>query len=173
MATTELFVDSFSNRLTGWSKVGSSPYLGVIDYPTNYIAANADGSTGDYGFTDSADLGTITKVEVSLYTRWILTQINNSCSVYLKNNGTWVYVGDIFYSLLWTWKTFDVTSTVNLTPWTWTKVNAALMYLVFDKFGLETSGVQIDAAKLIVTYTTVGGPPKQEVLKLLITHSGL
>ena len=150
-AIVELWVNSFSNSKTGWTKTAPSPYLDTIS--TGYISTNVTGTTGDYGFADSVLTDTITKVEVGFYYQWLVAPVNNYCSFYLQNGATWVNVGSDDWGTAWHWQTFDVTSVAGLTPWTWTKVNNALAYLSFYKEFSETTTIRVDAARLIVTYS--------------------
>lgn len=147
-AGDDLFVDGFVDDRGGWTRVGASPWLGAIDYPTNYIYSVTDEDTiGDFTFANLAGGGIITSVEVKLYLRHLVAD-NEKVQVYLYDSvGGWEKVGDITPTTTWAWYSIDVTSKLNTT----TKVNLAKMYLVYQRVGgpsLVT--IEVDAAKLTV-----------------------
>ena len=67
MAQVLLYVNEVVSA-GAWTPVGASPYLNTQNQPTAYIHSAARNANSDvYGFTDSADLGTITSVYLYIY----------------------------------------------------------------------------------------------------------
>ena len=67
MATIQLWVDN-EDSAGAWDTTGSPPYLGAQDQPTNFIGDNdRNNDSGVYSFQSSADLGTITRVDLYIY----------------------------------------------------------------------------------------------------------
>ena len=67
MANTILYVNEVVSS-GAWTDVGTPPYLNALDQPTNYTHSSSRNANSDvFGFTDSADLGTITKVDLYIY----------------------------------------------------------------------------------------------------------
>lgn len=167
----ELPVDSFNNGLTGWTKTGLSPYLDNLDYATNYISTTTTGSTGIYGFKNSDfNLGTITKVELMMYCRWTTLQNENNFSTsYVRNGSTFVSLGGDTCTTSWAWKTFDITSTANLSVWNFSTLNNTEYYIAFQKVGGEATILNIDQMKLRITYDPVatGGAEPDPTIELI------
>lgn len=138
------YVDLYVNEIVSagaWTPVGTTPYLNAQDQPTNYIHSNSRNANSDvFGFQDSSDLGTITKVELFIYAQQggagdDFTTIVNSTDTLLGPPATWG------------WVSVDVTSIVGTT---WAGVNAATMY--FDKPNTPNDPA-VDCAYLRVTYS--------------------
>jgi hypothetical protein len=167
----ELPVDSFDNSLTGWTKTGTTPYLNYLDYATNYISTTTTGSTGVYGFKNSDfNLGTITKVELMMYCRWgTLQNENNFSTSYVRNGSTFVSLGGDTCTTSWAWKTFDITSTANLSVWNFTTINNTEYYIAFQKVGGEATVLNVDQMKLRITYDPVvsGGAEPDPTIELV------
>ena len=129
MTTTYYYVTAFDNARTGWTKYGSSPYLSVIDYPTNYIAISdvTDVETGDYDFADSGAENSeiIDSVTIEIY-RYDKLNAPGDVYVYVWNGSAWIYVGGFEISnAVWSWKSLDVSAVLN----SWAKIDSARLYL--------------------------------------------
>jgi hypothetical protein len=162
MTTLYLYVDSDDGSLTGWSTVGSSPYLGVINYPTAYIYARINcRERGVFGFLDSADLGTINTVKAQFYGRYTVSPEISGDEAYFKNNAVWSLPYLLYFTTSWDWQTADLTSDATLSPFTWAKINALVTKLHHSNLVNENTNCQIDCARLAIDYTpTVVGVPK-------------
>jgi len=128
-------VNGFDNTRTGWTRVGTSPYLNLVDYPLNYIYQSAGGvEIGDFSFANLASpyLGGQVFVEINARS----SDGDDAVEVWLYDEGsaTWVLVDTLTAPLPPTWlATVDVSSILDTTA----KINAAKVYLV-----KKTNGAQ-------------------------------
>lgn len=138
MAYVDLYVDKITVT-TGWTRVGTTPYLNTQNQPTSYIWSAARNANSDtFGFASSADLGTITNVTLYIYAQGVAS---TNFDTYL--DGVAVGLGP---PASWSWVNHDVTSALP----TWADVNAAVIY--FDRPS-TTQQSNVDAAYLRVTYS--------------------
>lgn len=162
MTILYLYVDSNDGSLTGWTAVGSSPYLGVIDYPTNIISALNDcRERGIFGYADSLDLGTINTVKAQFYVRAALAMADEGVEAAFKNNASWTPYQFDQPTTSWSWREIDITSLAALSPWTWAKINACVMKVHLSDPSAEKRTIIIDCARLAIDYTpAAAGIPK-------------
>lgn len=140
MAEIDLYVNEIVSSGT-WTEVGTTPYLSAQDQPTNYThSASRNANSSVFGFADSSDLGTITKVELYIYCQHGGSA--NDFTPYINANPT-----SITPPASWDWVSGDVTATVGTT---WSGVNAATCY--FDKPNTSNDPA-VDCAYLKVTYS--------------------
>ncbi|GAG98585.1 unnamed protein product, partial [marine sediment metagenome] len=120
-----LFVNGYAvgDARDGWTKVGDSPYIDILDFPTDYIWSDTDvEQTGDYSFEDMTQ-GRPTTIEVSLYCKRAVG--SETITVNIWDGFQWNDVGDVTPDATWAWKTIDVSATLN----SFAKVNVAKMWL--------------------------------------------
>jgi len=150
----EYAVTGFDSTYLQWVENGASPYLGAVDYPTNWIYQLEGGNKkeGNFSFADSTmaqQAETLTKVELSIR-RYDEDSPDTGAPVlraYVWDGSAWTYF-DVPASLFaWAWKTVDITSVID----TWAKLDGCKIYLsvVVGPGGLS----EVDAAKLIATTT--------------------
>lgn len=159
MATETLVVDTFDATSNQWMKqpVGGTPWLGAVG-DSKYIYTGAAKTDKYYTFANSAvGAGTITKVEIGIYYKWISMPYNNWVDFYFNNGGSDVIYGYDNAQTAYAWEWQDVTGG---DTWTWAKINAAKLRLTYNKIYLETIQFLVDAAAIRITYTAVGGVQK-------------
>jgi len=134
-----LYVDSVD--VTAWTTVGTSPYLDAQDQPTNYIySAGRNTNSGNYGFTDTAETGTINSVYLYIYAYGV-----SSADFTTFLSGTDTSLGP---PTSWGWVNVDVSAILT----SWTTINAATV--MFDRIN-TVNETGVDAAYLYVDYTPV------------------
>lgn len=140
--TVDLYVNS-TDGLGAWDVTGSSPYLDAQDQPTNYIGDNdRNNNSGVFGFDDSADLGTITGVDLYIY-----ADATNAADFTPIINATDTSIDP---PTSYGWVSGDISGIVG----TWAAINSATMYL--DRPN-TTNQADCDAAYIKVTYTPSTG----------------
>lgn len=159
MTTRYYYVNSFSNRLTGWTKYGVSPYLGAID--ANQVGTGIHNqTTGDYGFQNpGAETSEIIDgVSIEVYG----SSGDAAVPVYLSVNGgaSWTLVGTIEEVYAAQWNSFDVSALVT----DWTKVTDAIMYLWYVEFFGETGPGLVDCARIKVVSHIVAAIASKRLL---------
>jgi len=143
-STTLLYVNADDGTKTDWTRVGTSPYLGAIDYNTNYV--NVSANSKDVGDFDLADSGksteTINSVTVQIYARQTSSK---ALEVFVWDGSTWTSLGSQTLTTSWRWENYTATTVLN----TWTKIDAAKIYL----HTLSPTGTyEVDCARLKVDY---------------------
>lgn len=155
MATIQLWVNEVVSS-GSWSQTGTTPWLDTQNQPTSYIYSTGRNSNSSvFGFANSSDLGTITKVELYIY-----AQSASSSNFESIVNSTGTGLGP---PATWGWVSVDVTAIVGTT---WTGVNAATVYFDRPNTDVQTS---VDAAYLLVTYTDGIFPNKSESVSVSTT----
>jgi len=150
--TATLWVNAFDNVRTGWTRVGSSPYLDAKDQPTNYVYNDntvvAYQKIGDFHFPNLPTEAT----DVTSVTLWVYAD-TASPFVYF-----WIYVWDgsvwnevTCYHGPWSWKSYDLSTVLDTVE----KVNNAKIYLDSAGFGVV---IKCDAVYLEVEYTVKTWP---------------
>ena len=140
--TVELYVNS-TDAAGAWDVTGASPYLNVQDQPTNIIGDNDRNNISSvFGFADSADLGTITGVDLYVYAN---ATASADFTIFINATDT-----NLDPPTSWGWVSVDISGTVN----TWTAVNAATTYFARSN---TTNQADVDAAYILVTYTPSAG----------------
>lgn len=146
---TSLYVNGIATS-TGWTRVGTSPYLGTQNQPTDYIYSVSRNANSDtFNFADSSDLGTINSVTLYIYAYGV-AETNFDTFINSTNTG-------LGPPTSWGWVSVDVSSILT----TWAEINAATMY--FDRAN-TADNAGVDCAYLLVNYT----PPER---RIFITHS--
>jgi len=149
----DLYVDSFDNTRTGWTRVGAPPYLDNQNYPTDYaeLSANQTESVGDFGFQNSSKSSeTINSVTIRAY-GW-RERGQDEMGFYLWNGSSW----DVKYLINRVsagWVGYDVTARLG----TWAKIDGAKIYLDGDTTQSGDGKVFADCAMLRINYTNIGG----------------
>jgi len=144
--TLWLYVNADDETRTGWTRVGTNPYLNATDYPTNFV--NVTGmnlQVGDFNFTDSGkSTETINSVEVQLYAQQSLASKN--IEIFVWDGSSWTSLGIQAISTSWDWHNFTATTELD----TWTKIDGAKMYIQSK----AAAGIyEVDCARLQVDYT--------------------
>lgn len=169
----ELPVRSLQNTLTGWTRVGVSPYLDTIDWNASYITSIITASTGYYSFaTSTFNLGDITKVELMVYCNWSALPESNYGTFYVRNGSAFVSAGLDDCGTAFGWVTYDITETANLSEWTFSTINNTQFYATYTKLaGSEV--LTLDAVKLRVSYDpiTSGADPTKELISSTSTEA--
>lgn len=141
MTTLQLWVSALGTERTGWTRVGTSPYLNAQDQPTHYVYSIVKkAEIGDFDFQDTAETGTINSVTLYVYGQ---TAIANNL-FYIWNGITWASYNPILPAT-WGWASIAVPVLD-----TWNKINGAKLYIYHPN---STSRTDIDAAYLLVDYT--------------------
>jgi len=147
--TLELYVDSFDNSRTQWTRHGSSPYLDAQDQPSNYVEVPQgqeleNQRIGDFGFEDAGQSGQINSVFLYLYCRRAEEQ--DTARVYLWDGSSWGSAIS-WSNAAWGWQSWDVSSRLD----TWSKIDGALIYLRGSN-DQDKGQIGADAAYLLVDY---------------------
>ena len=140
-----LYVNGFDNSFTGWTRVGSSPYLSAIDYPSNYISAIANYSE-TIGVFDFADLGTYGggKIYLEFYCNTNSTGADE-IATFLWNGTNFGAIGSVYPAPTWGWQSIDITTKINSTS----MVNGAKVYFVpVGATEMSNSLLKVDAMRL-------------------------
>lgn len=151
---TYLNVNGFDNTWKNWTRVGASPYLGAVDYSTNYInqtagyTATFPAAIGDFQFADIA-AGSYGKVYIEIYARQLTFSSPDAVQLWLYDESATSYVmADAIWpsNNTWSWQsTVDVSSILDTTA----KINNAKLYLVKRAYG-AADNIEIDAMRLKV-----------------------
>jgi len=155
MTTTYYYTNVFDATYVDWTEVGSSPYLGAIDYPVNYIIS-VTGASKFEGIWDFPNSGaenseTLTGVTVDLYASSVDDKEIGKAGILI-----WVYDGTSWTALTtltpdttFSWKSKDISSIIN----TWAKLDACRIYIRTTT--ALTQSVIVDCMRLTATSTPV------------------
>lgn len=145
--TESLWVDGLGTERTGWTEVGTSPYLDAQDQPTNYVwTTTKNAEHGDFTFANSGvGTGTINSVYLYVYAASAATAQN--LEFYIWDGTAWSLAGTLPDNTPWSWVSFDISTILD----TWTKIDAAKLYLLQGNTTVESD---VDAAYLLVDYTS-------------------
>ena len=147
MTVEEVYTNSFDASLVAWTEYGNSPYLQDTD--TDYIGTSASSEEGYWTFPNSAGSNTINSVKLRLQYKMAIKGAG-VCTVYVFDGTSWFEAGIISaQSTAYTWKEFDVSAILN----TWAKINAAKVYLGYEKF--KTGSFYVRRLTRKVDYTVV------------------
>ena len=144
----DLYVDSFDNTRTGWTRHGTAPYLDAQNYPTDYVRLGSDRteSIGDFGFQNSSKSSeTINSVILRVYA-W-KEDSQDRLWVYLWDNSSWGNANNVIRTSAG-WTEFDVTTRLD----TWAEIDSAKIYLNGDTTQAENYWLFADCAMLRITY---------------------
>ena len=145
MTTETLWINSLGTEETGWSTVGSTPYLDSQDQPSNYIySAERNRNHGNFTFTNSSvGTGTINSVHLYVYCQSVGSDDFN---IYLNGNS----LGPSIPSS-WGWINVNVSSILT----SWSLIDSA--YILFDRKNTRNRS-DVDAAYLYIDYVESSGP---------------
>lgn len=143
--------DSFDDRLKGWERIGSSPYL---KYPSSWVQSEVkDDEIGDFGFYNiQTGLTDITAITLEIRSD---QSGDDKLRIYIWRESTSSYVDLGTITPTTEWKSIDIFSVINTDQ----DVNAAKIYFVHEVVG-AVNLIIVRQARLVVTYTQDG---KQEI----------
>ncbi len=142
-----LYIDGFDSTYTEWETSGSSPYLDDSD---SYIYDHNNGDLeGYFAFADTDHSGDVFN-SVEIYFECFQAASGEWFEVWIYNGSSWSDMGDIFPDSSYSWKSLNVTSTID----SWTKVDACQLYVAYTKSG-GSSYVYIRRCYLYVDYTAM------------------
>jgi len=145
MGTLQLWVSVLGTERTGWTRVGTSPYLNAQDQPTNYVYSIVKkAEIGDFDFQDTAQTGTINSVTLYVYGQ---AATGSGQTFYIWDGVTWTSYNPTLPAT-WGWASIAV-PVLN----TWAKINGAKLYIFHFN---TTARTDVDAAYLLVDYTPPG-----------------
>jgi len=141
-----LSCNAYSSTYTGWTTVGTSPYLSAQDQPTNYVyevSAVAGDAIGWFDFPSTTLTGSL-NVNISIYCN--SGDGNDWADVYVDytGSGAGADVGDVGLHTGWQY------DTIVLGSHTVSEVNNLRVYFVYQKSGGATA-VNIDHVRIGVT----------------------
>lgn len=128
-----LSCNAYDSTYTGWSTVGSSPYLGARDEPNNYIYSKAPASQmGWFDFPSTSITSGTIKANISIYC-WN-TDGSDWAEVYIDYTGTGsgTYLGNVGNHMA---KQYD---TIDLGTHSVSEINNLRVYFVYQKTGGAT-----------------------------------
>lgn len=139
-----LYCNSYNSaQASGWSRVGISPYLNAVDYPSNYVHTSTRLSReGNFAFQDS---GGASIASVTLDINGMNMRQSDSIQIRVYDGSRWINLGSVSLPRSFGWISIDVTSYLN----TWEKINAAQLSFQFRATN-NAGHVYIDCARLRV-----------------------
>ncbi len=137
-----LYCDSYAPaQASGWRKVGTSPYLNAVDYPSNYIHTSTRLSRdGNFGFQNSGGDSINT---VSIDINGMTARQSDSIRIRIYDGSTWTDLGSVSLPTSFEWISIDVTSHLD----SWDKINAAQLWFQFRTTN-NAGHVYIDCVRL-------------------------
>lgn len=143
----DLYATGFVNNRTGWTRVGTTPYLSSQDQPTNYVwTATKKAEIGDWSFANTARPPTDTINSVTLYVYGQSAGVSGDNTFYIWDGSSWTDAVLPALPNTWNWVSVDLSTLLN----TWTKIDAAQLYIAHAN---TTNRSDVDAARLAVDYT--------------------
>lgn len=135
--------NTFDSDRTGWEEVGSSPYLGAQDYPSNYIWSTTNNGRERYFYFPSTTLTGTLSVNISIYCNNDDGAGNDKADVYVgyTGSGTGSYVGSVAQHTNWQYDTIDLGSH------TVSEVNNLRVYFRYNDEGSDDD-VRIDHVRI-------------------------
>lgn len=122
--TEVLLVDTYSESSTEWIKMGTTPYVDDIDYPTNYVYSSAHGQTvGNFEFESTDKMRTLAGATIAIRCR--KEEGAGDIDVYIDPGTGFVLAGTITPDEDWAIKELDVSAVLD----TKEKINVAKVYL--------------------------------------------
>jgi len=139
-----LYVNAYNEVRTDWTQVGTTPYLSVIDYNSNYVHTSKNNyEIGDFGFENSGlSSETIQSVTIQLYAKQ--TDTNNPLQLFVWDGSTWTDLGMQAPTTSWGWINYTATALNS-----WTKIDAAKIYM---QPATGTGLYEVDWARLLIGY---------------------
>jgi len=149
------YVNSRDTTYQQWTRVGSTPYLNAIDYPTNYIyiiGKLLNKLEGDFSFANpgSETSETLSKVYIETYCKGVYDpDVGPNVAVSVYDGSSWSTYYLVATPASFGWVSIDVTTKLD----TWTKVtNAKARYRYITVS--STDNAYIDCVRL-KTETTI------------------
>jgi hypothetical protein len=145
----ELWVTGFTSTELDWTETGGSPYLGAIDYATNYIYTSTRSIyESRFTYADSAQsaTNTLSTVQVCIYA---YSAGDDQIEVSVWDGSANTVIGSVTPTTTWTWYNQTCTTTLN----TWAKVQASALRVRSIRTGTTMSQVRVDASLIRVTST--------------------
>jgi hypothetical protein len=135
--------NTFDSDRTGWEEVGSSPYLGAQDYPSNYIWSTTNNRMERYFYFPSTTLTGTLSVTISIYCNNDDGAGDDKADVYVDytGSGTGSYVGSVAQHTNWQYDTIDLGSH------TVSEVNNLRVYFRYNGEG-SADDVRIDHVRI-------------------------
>jgi hypothetical protein len=147
MATQEwLNCNALGSTYAGWTRTGTTPYVSVKDYPTNYVYTASNGAQiGWFDFPSTTLTGTLT-VNISIYCQNVDGASNDGADVIVDytGSGSGTNVGRVGQHTAWQY------DTINLGTRTISEVNNLRVYLVYYRSGTARN-VLIDHIRIGVS----------------------
>lgn len=144
-----LYIESWTNVIDEWTRVGANPYLDVADQPSNYIHVSAKSmEEGDFYFANIIEQGynyTFHSIDLYMYCD------AGSELIYatLYDGSGWS--GDYtFQGSGWAWRSIDVSAFLDNKF----KIDAARLHLESVAIGGFSGSVAVDAAYLRINMTS-------------------
>jgi hypothetical protein len=119
----------------GWTRVGTTPYVGAIDYPTNYVyTATNNAQIGWFDFPSTTLTGALI-VNISIYCRNVDGAGDDGADVYVDYTGSGLgtNVGRVGQHTAWQY------DTINLGTHTISEVDNLRLYLYYMKSGNQNN----------------------------------
>ncbi len=140
-----LYVNADDGTRTDWTRVGTNPYLDVIDYNSSYVYVSGNNKlVGDFSFADSGkSTETVDNVEVQLFAKH---SGNNNLEVFVWDGFSWTSLGTQTTSSSWGWMNWTATTILD----TWTKIDGAKIHI---QSSVAAGTYEVDCARLKVDYT--------------------
>jgi hypothetical protein len=135
--------NTFDSDRTGWEEVGSSPYLGAQDYPSNYTWSTTNNRMERYFYFPSTTLTGTLSVTISIYCNNDDGAGDDKADVYVDytGSGTGSYVGSVAQHTNWQYDTIDLGSH------TVSEVNNLRVYFRYNGEG-SADDVRIDHVRI-------------------------
>ncbi|MCW4038647.1 MAG: hypothetical protein NWF13_07945 [Candidatus Bathyarchaeota archaeon] len=150
-----LYVTGDDGSKTDWTRVGTSPYLDVIDYDVNYVSINTKKikSVGDFDFDDSQkSIETINSVTLQLYAESDVVGNNLTVELFVyvsESEQSWESLGSQETPTSAGWMSWDVTSWLD----TWLKIDNAKISIHTEGGNIIWRFYYVDCARLQIDYT--------------------
>jgi hypothetical protein len=144
-----LYVDSDTGSRSGWTRVGSGPYLDAVDYASNYLSVKGKNKeVGDFGFADpGTSSGSIINASVQVYA--VNSRPGDNIELHLWDGGAWSSLGTQEAPPTWGWVTWNATAQLN----NWGKIDLAEVYLVWRPQA-GSFDIYVDAARIRIFFTS-------------------
>ena len=150
MAAQEwLNCNALGSTYAGWTRIGTTPYVSVKDYPTNYVYTASNGAQiGWFDFPSTTLTGTLT-VNISIYCQNVDGAGDDGADVFVDytGSGSGTNVGRIGQHIAWQY------DTINLGAHTISEVNNLRVYLQYYKSS-TAHNVLIDHIRIGVSQPT-------------------
>lgn len=153
MPIEEGYTDAFDASTVAWVEVGNSPYLHDTDadYIDRASSKLASYQEGNWTFPASAGSGTINSVKLRVEDRRSNASGDASVVIYVWDGSAWNALSLFCSWTAYAWEEIDVSAILN----TWAKINAAKVYVVLGRAGVQTDTSYIRRLTRKVDYAPV------------------